>query len=162
MGLPEQTTPRGSPRRAGKAVTILLVGAAATGGAALFTHGCARYSRQSAEEDMAAAAIVEPGREYSNNHYIPGVGFYHALQGAWLPLRHNSYQEGRGYYHGGGWHSLPDSGTIARSLPGRGVIAAVNRQWKSANPAAAAALANNHRISRGGFGGGARSFFSGS
>ena len=54
---------------------------------------------------------------YTNNHYVPGVGYYHAPFHGWFPFPYNSYASGRGYYYGGNWNAAPDQQQVAASRP---------------------------------------------
>jgi hypothetical protein len=54
---------------------------------------------------------------YTNNHYLPGAGYYHAPYHAWYPLPYNAYDPARGYYHGGVWTREPDENTLRVSQP---------------------------------------------
>ena len=80
---------------------------------------------------------------YTNNHYVPGAGYYHAPYHAWFPLPYNSYVPGRGYYYGGNYNPQPDQRTEIISRP---------------SPTAVSQAQAEHRatVRRGGFGSSAR------
>ncbi len=83
---------------------------------------------------------------YTNDHYIAGVGYYHAPFRAFFPHRYNHYDAAtRRYYFGGEWGAAPHQSAINISTP----------------TAQAAASAENARIAstRGGFGGTGGSHF---
>lgn len=45
---------------------------------------------------------------YTNNYYVPGVGYYHAPFRAWYPLPYNDFNPGTArYYFGGEWGAWP-------------------------------------------------------
>lgn len=45
---------------------------------------------------------------YTNNYYVPGVGYYHAPFRSWHSLPYNHYDpQGRRYYYGGQWGDAP-------------------------------------------------------
>jgi hypothetical protein len=45
---------------------------------------------------------------YTNNHYLPGVGYYHAPFRAWYALPYNHYDpQSRRYFQGGQWAATP-------------------------------------------------------
>src|SRR5258708_38747397 len=43
----------------------------------------------------------DPNRDYENNTYIAGLGYYHAYHHWWYPYPWNYYMPGFGYYGGG-------------------------------------------------------------
>ncbi len=94
---------------------------------------------------------VVAGQAYTNNHYIPGVGYYHAGYHNFFPFRFNHYDAGRGgYFYGGGWHSSPDqTANLTSSVPSRSTVVKANSQFRSTQAS-----------KRGGFGR-SGSFFSG-
>src|SRR5258708_32033217 len=49
----------------------------------------------------------DPNRDYENNTYIAGLGYYHAYHHWWYPYPWNYYMPGFGYYGGGGWGASP-------------------------------------------------------
>lgn len=106
-------------------------------------------------EDEAVTA-VSSGSSYSNNHYVPGVGYYHAPFRNWFPFRYNDHDSSRGYFYNGGWHNSPHTSGIASSIPDAGAVSRVNSAWRSANPAEVAArkssIARSRSTTRGGFG----------
>jgi hypothetical protein len=81
---------------------------------------------------------------YTNNQYVHGVGYYHAPYHAWFPIPFNTYQAGRGYYHGGTWTPAPNTSAVMASRP-------------SPQVAAQAQAAHRGAVSRGGFGSSIRS-----
>ena len=76
---------------------------------------------------------------YTNNHYVPGVGYYHAPYHAWFPFPYNAYAPGRGYYYGGNWNAYPSEQTVAASRPTPSAVST-------------AQTAHNETVRRGGFG----------
>jgi len=45
---------------------------------------------------------------YTNNFYVPGVGYYHAPFRAWFALPYNHFDpRTRRYYYGGQWAATP-------------------------------------------------------
>jgi hypothetical protein len=104
---------------------------------------------------------VSNGRSYTNNHHIPGVGYFHAPFGAWFPHRYNDHDPSRGYYHGGQWNNSPNTSGVTNSVPNYSAVTDANRSWRTANPSAFAAqkssMAASRSSSRGGFGSSFRS-----
>ena len=77
---------------------------------------------------------------YTNNYFIPGVGYYHAPFRAWYPYPYNYFDPRSGnYFYGGQWGLRPLENITNISAP----------------LLDAARLAENQRtdIARGGFGG---------
>jgi len=60
---------------------------------------------------------LSPDVVYTNNHYVPGAGYYHAPFHMWYPHPYNYYRADRGYYYGGTWNAYPDPQTVTGSKP---------------------------------------------
>jgi hypothetical protein len=55
---------------------------------------------------------------YTNNHHLPGVGYYHAPYRAWYPFPYNQYDpRTERYYHGGQWAAAPHQSVTNLSAP---------------------------------------------
>ncbi len=55
---------------------------------------------------------------YTNNHHIPGLGYYHAPFRAWYSLPYNHYDPGTArYYYGGQWGPSPYESVVNISPP---------------------------------------------
>jgi hypothetical protein len=55
---------------------------------------------------------------FTNNHYMPGVGYYHAPYHAWYSLPYNHYDSRSArYFHGGQWAPAPHESIINISSP---------------------------------------------
>jgi hypothetical protein len=77
---------------------------------------------------------------YTNDYYVPGVGYYHAPFRAWYPLPYNHFDAVRAqYFYGGKWAPVPFENITNISSP--------------TSQAADLAEAARTDISRGGFGG---------
>ena len=82
---------------------------------------------------------ISSANYYTNNYYVPGVGYYHAPFQAWYPLRYNQYDaQKHRYYFGGQWANAPHQSIINISSP--------------TSDAVQMAQAARTDISRGGFG----------
>ena len=82
---------------------------------------------------------------YTNDYYVPGVGYYHAPYRAWFPYPYNHFDpQRRLYYHGGQWAPAPHASITNISAP----TAASAQQ----------AEATRTDVTRGGFGSSSRSF----
>lgn len=139
---PSATYSRGphpaNPRRSAW-VTISIAAALVVGAPVLF-YTC------SEDEDP-----VKEGVAYSNNHYIPGAGYYHSGYHGFFPFRHNHFDASRGgYFYGGRWNDKPDTrSNFSSSVPSRAAAEKANTAYRTSHPS-----------SRGGFGK-TGSFFSG-
>ena len=55
---------------------------------------------------------------YTNNHFLPGVGYYHAPFRAWYARPYNEYNpESALYYYGGQWGAAPHVSITNLSSP---------------------------------------------
>ncbi len=84
-------------------------------------------------------AAISTDNVYTNNYYLPGVGYYHAPFRAWYPLPYNHFDpQSHRYFFGGQWSAAPMVCVTNISAPLAG--AAQNAQLMRTD------------ISRGGFG----------
>jgi len=121
-----------------RTIRLLLVGGVSVGTLA----GCSKPA------DMRKAPLTE-NNVYTNDYYLPGVGYYHAPFRRWYPLPYNHFDQRVGqYYFGGQWAPTPHQSITNISSP---LPEAVQR---------AEALRTD--IVRGGFGGTASGFWIGS
>ena len=101
--------------------------------------------------DGTSAPAVSESASYTNNHYMPGVGYYHAPYRGWYPYPYNYYAADRGFFHGGNWTSEPHQSPVTTSQPTPISAHAANVR---ASPVPGRSSAGKSRsISRGGFGG---------
>ena len=85
-------------------------------------------------------AAISPDCVYTNNYYLPGVGYYHAPFRAWYALPYNHFDpQTHHYFYGGRWGDAPMQSITNISAP----IPAAAQQAESMRA----------DISRGGFGG---------
>jgi hypothetical protein len=55
---------------------------------------------------------------YTNNYFVPGVGYYHAPFRAWYALPYNHFdQQKRSYFFGGLWAAMPHESITNISSP---------------------------------------------
>jgi len=55
---------------------------------------------------------------FTNNHFVPGVGYYHAPFRAWYALPYNHYDtRAAKYYFGGQWGGAPYESVVNISSP---------------------------------------------
>ncbi len=58
------------------------------------------------------------GNVFTNDHYLPTAGYYHAPYRAWFPLRYNYFDaEQQKYFHGGRWTTEPHQSITNISAP---------------------------------------------
>jgi hypothetical protein len=82
---------------------------------------------------------ISPDAVYTNNYYVPGVGYYHAPFRAWYSLPYNHFDaQNQRYFYGGQWAVAPHQTITNLSSP--------------TPDAARQAEAQRSDISRGGFG----------
>ena len=99
-------------------VRLVLSGAVAS---ALWTTGCGPEPSA-----VPAPPLHSADQSYTNNEYVPSVGYYHAPYGGWYARPYNSYLPGRGYFHGGGWWPAPHAAQVIASIPRAEAVAAAN------------------------------------
>ncbi len=92
-------------------------------------------------------AAVTTEAVYTNNFYVPGVGYYHAPFRAWYTLPYNHFDpKNQRYFFGGQWGETPHQSITNISSP---------------TPAAAQlAQAQRTDVQRGGFGSSSRGHYS--
>jgi hypothetical protein len=113
-----------------KQLRLLLLG----GGLAAGANSACSPSSAAAEEPRVSTESY-----YTNDHYIAGVGYYHAPFRAFFPHRYNHFDPStRRYFYGGEWGAAPFQSAINISTP-------------TAQAVASAEAARNASV-RGGFG----------
>lgn len=60
---------------------------------------------------------ISADQTYTNNHYVNGVGYYHAPYSRWYPFPYNHHIAGQGYYYGGRWSPQPETPSTTASRP---------------------------------------------
>jgi hypothetical protein len=90
-----------------RSIRLVLIGGVSAGLA-----GCGPSGSQARSEPLSASEV------YTNNHYVPGVGYYHAPFRAWygFPYNHFDAKLNR-YYHGGQWSEVPHESITNISSP---------------------------------------------
>lgn len=92
-----------------------------------------------------AADSVTVSDVFTNNHFVPGVGYYHAPFRAWYSLPYNHYDAGNSrYFFGGQWGGAPYESVVNISAPTPEAVRQVSSQRSD--------------VRRGGFGSTSRSF----
>jgi hypothetical protein len=60
---------------------------------------------------------------YTNNFYVPGVGYYHAPFRAWYPLPYNHFDpQSQRYFYGGQWSATACESITNLSAPTPGIV----------------------------------------
>jgi hypothetical protein len=78
--------------------------------------------------DLSRAPITSDA-VYTNNFYVPGVGYYHAPFRSWYAFPYNHYDpQTRRYFSGGVWSATPCASIMNISAPGAGIASAVEAQ----------------------------------
>ena len=72
----------------------------------------------SCEPSGSQAPPIGASNVYTNNYYLPGVGYYHAPFRAWYPLPYNHFDpQNRRYFQGGQWAAAPHQSITNLSGP---------------------------------------------
>jgi hypothetical protein len=109
-----------------KRIRLVLIGGLSAGALA----GC--------DSDVRHAPVTQDS-VYTNNYYLPGVGYYHAPFRAWYPLPYNHFDErSQRFFYGGQWAAAPHQSITNISGP--------------TSAAAQQAQAQRTDVERGGFG----------
>ena len=89
-----------------RSIRLVLIGGLSAGTLA----GCGPSANRSST--LSASDV------YTNNHYLPGVGYYHAPFRAWYPLPYNHYDpRSQHYFQGGQWAATPHASITNISDP---------------------------------------------
>lgn len=109
-----------------RSIRLILLGGLSAGALA----GCSQSGKPA----------ISAENSYTNNYYVPGVGYYHAPFRAWYSLPYNHFDpQGNRYFYGGQW--------------GPAAFESITNISQPTAQAAAQAEAKRTDIARGGFGG---------
>jgi len=65
-------------------------------------------SAPTANAQLSSQGYALHGNAFTNDHYLPHAGYYHAPYGAWFPHRYNHFDpQQQKYFHGGQWSPQP-------------------------------------------------------
>lgn len=109
-------------------------------------------------QDQGAVPLLSTNQTYTNNHYVPNVGYYHAPYQGWFPYPYNYYSPGWGYYHGGNWTPQPNGNTVTNSHPTSRATSSAHSTWSSSRSSGSSSgdggssSSSGSSTSRGGFG----------
>lgn len=113
----QRPAPADTSRRSKQVALVLLGTMGVIGGAVVWDA----WRRAGDEADEASAQPapepVAADRTYNNNHFTPGVGYYHAPYHSWYPFPFNHHDPARGYFAGGLWQAAPFAANLLSSRP---------------------------------------------
>jgi hypothetical protein len=91
---------------------------------------------------------VESTGVFTNNHHVPGVGYYHAPYRAWYSLPYNHFDARRArYFHGGQWRDTPHESMINISSPNADAVRQVAAQRTDIRRSGFGSSSRSHGIS---------------
>jgi hypothetical protein len=151
---PEQPAMRRSTK-----VMLLLLGSAGVIGAGMVLEDWRENQRAAKDAAASAPEPVSSDRTYTNNTFVPGLGYYHAPFFNWFPFAWNFNDPARGYFAGGQWRSQPADLPVTESRPSPMAVASANERLRalSASRPPGANSSRSSGIFRGGFGSSSRS-----
>ena len=116
-------------------IVLTLVGTAIAGGAVMkgVSHRNSSYSGYSTSSWRSPEQAITD-REYDNDEYIEGAGYYHAPYHAWFPVRFDTHDSSRGYFRGGLWLNDRDASGVTRSKPTADALAAARAAYLKLHP----------------------------
>ncbi len=115
-----QSQPPADPGRRSKQVALVLLGTMGVVGGAVVWDAWQRAGQDNhpaASQPEIPPAPVAADRDYQNNDFTPGVGYYHAPHHSWFPFPFNHYDSSRGYFGGGLWQAAPFAAGLLSSRP---------------------------------------------
>lgn len=152
-----------APVKKTKHISLVLSGALATG--AGLSEACHRRPPPPppppvslVDKDWQAPPQLSESQSYTNNHYTPGVGYYHAPYQSWYPYPYNHFAPGWGYFHGGRWTQQPNENAMKDSRPSAAGTSAARSTWlnnsrsRSTSGGSSTSSSRSSSTSRGGFG----------
>jgi hypothetical protein len=115
--------------RRSRRVALVLLGTAGIVGAATIVDSFRKAQSDPLPAPQPPGPPLSGTRDYANNDFVPGVGYYHAPYHAWYPFPYNYHDPARGYFAGGLWAAAPFALMMLRSQPSNeGIAAALARQ----------------------------------
>jgi hypothetical protein len=134
-------------------VALVLLGTAGVVGAGTMFYAWRESAHEPTTVPQTPPTPLAEDRVYTNNEYIPGVGYYHAPYHAWFPHPYNYHDPSRGYFAGGLWQAVPWMLALSQSSPTNTAVSsalAARRQYDEQQ-------AQQARQNRSWFGGGSSS-----
>lgn len=123
MSTPFQPPAAATARRS-KNVALVLLGTMGVVGGVIAWDAWkgAGASADAATTQPEAGPPVAADRTYTNNEFIPGVGYYHAPYHSWHPFPYNHHDPERGYFAGGLWQAVPFALGMMSSRPSNDAV----------------------------------------
>ena len=158
MSASDQTPPPVAAERRSKQIALVLLGTmGVVGGAAVWEawQRAGLENNSTVTPPATPAAPLAADRDYPNNDFTPGVGYYHAPYRSWFPFPFNHHDPSRGFFGGGLWQAAPFAAGLLSSRPtGDAVTSALAAQARrTPEPSARAGTAGFARTSGATFGG---------
>ena len=120
MSASDQTPPPVAAERRSKQIALVLLGTmGVVGGAAVWEawQRAGLENNSTVTPPEAPAAPLAADRDYPNNDFTPGVGYYHAPYRSWFPFPFNHHDPSRGFFGGGLWQAAPFAAGLLSSRP---------------------------------------------
>ena len=103
MSAADQTPPPVAAERRSKQIALVLLGTmGVVGGAAVWEawQRAGLENNSTVTQPETPAAPLAADRDYPNNDFTPGVGYYHAPYRSWFPFPFNHHDPSRGFFGG--------------------------------------------------------------
>jgi hypothetical protein len=124
-----------SPVKRSKSIRLVLIGGMATA-----LGGCGPGD--------PAKAPVSAQSVYTNNFFVPGVGYYHAPFRAWYSQPYNHFDAQRKlFYFGGRWEAAPHESITNISAPTPEMVAKAQAQRSDVRRSGFGSSSRSHFIS---------------
>ena len=120
MSASDQTPPPVAAERRSKQIALVLLGTmGVVGGAAVWEawQRAGLENNSTVTPPATPAAPLAADRDYPNNDFTPGVGYYHAPYRSWFPFPFNHHDPSRGFFGGGLWQAAPFAAGLLSSRP---------------------------------------------
>ena len=103
MNEPFQSKPQPDPGRRSKHVALVLLGTMGVVGGVVVWDAWQRAGggeNPTATQPDVPTTPIAADRDYQNNDFTPGAGYYHAPYRSWFPFPFNHYDASRGFFGG--------------------------------------------------------------
>jgi hypothetical protein len=158
MSASHQSQPPADTGRRSQQIALVLLGTMGVVGAGVTWDAWQRAGEDShttaAQPDLPPVPVAAD-RDYQNNDFTPGVGYYHAPYRSWFPFPFNHYDSSRGYFGGGLWQAVPFAAGVLSSRPSADAVtsALAAQQRRTPEQSARAGTSGFARTSGSTFGG---------
>jgi hypothetical protein len=120
MSASNQSQPPADPGRRSQQIALVLLGTMGVVGGAVVWDAWRRAQPDTpaaTEQPGVPSPPVAADRDYQNNDFTPGVGYYHAPYRSWFPFPFNHHDPSRGFFGGGLWQAAPFAAGLLSSRP---------------------------------------------